>query len=80
MTGDLDCNELVELVTEYLAGRLSEADRRRFDDHLSRCGGCTNYVEQFRETIRLTGTLSADDLEPEAREALLAQFREWNST
>jgi anti-sigma factor RsiW len=80
MSDDLDCIELVELVTDYLEGRLSEEDRRRFDDHLSRCGGCTNYVEQFRETIRLTGTLRGDDLEPAARDALLAQFRDWKAS
>jgi len=80
MSDDLNCNELVELVTDYLEGSLSEEDRRRFDDHLSRCGGCANYVEQFRETIRLTGTLRADDLEPAARTALLEQFRDWKTS
>jgi len=80
MSDDLNCNELVELVTDYLEGSLSEEDRRRFDEHLGSCGGCTNYVEQFRETIRLTGKLRADDLEPEARDALLAQFRDWKTT
>jgi anti-sigma factor RsiW len=77
MTDDLNCNELVELVTDYLEGKLSEEERRRFDDHLSKCGGCTNYVEQFRETIRLTGTLRTDDLDPGARDTLLEQFRDW---
>jgi len=80
MSDDLNCNELVELVTEYLDGSLSEEDRRRFDEHLSRCGGCTNYVEQFRETIRLTGKLRADDLDPAARTALLEQFRDWKTS
>jgi anti-sigma factor RsiW len=80
MTDDLNCIELVELVTDYLEGRLSEKDRQRFDHHLSLCGGCTNYVEQFRETIRLTGSLREDDLEPAARAALLDQFRNWKTT
>ena len=75
----LSCQELVELVTDYLEGRLSEEDGRRFEHHLSLCGGCTNYVEQFRETIRLTGTLRGDDLEPAARAALLEQFRNWKT-
>jgi len=79
MSDDLNCIELVELVTDYLEGRLSEEDRQRFDHHLSLCGGCTNYVEQFRETIRLTGTLREDDLEPAARAALLEQFRSWKT-
>jgi len=73
----LSCRELVELVTDYLDGTLSRRDRARFDAHLAACANCTQYVEQFLETIRLTGTLSESDVSPEAAEALLAQFAEW---
>ncbi|MEP6812912.1 MAG: zf-HC2 domain-containing protein [Actinomycetota bacterium] len=73
----LTCRELVELVTEYLEGTLSRRDRTRFDAHLGACTNCTHYVEQFRETVRLTGTLQEDDVSPEAAAALLAQFSEW---
>ena len=73
----LTCRELVELVTEYLEGTLSRRDRARFDAHLGACTNCTHYVEQFRETVRLTGTLGESDVSPEAAEALLAQFAEW---
>jgi anti-sigma factor RsiW len=74
---ELSCSELVELVTDYLEGALSEHDRARFDAHLTECGGCTRYVEQFRTTIALTGALRENDLTPEARDALLAQFADW---
>ena len=54
---ELTCRDLVELVTDYLEGSLSRRDRARFDAHLAGCANCTEYVKQFRETIRLTGTL-----------------------
>lgn len=73
----LTCRELVELVTEYLEGTLSRRDRVRFEAHLGACTNCTHYVAQFRETVRLTGTLDESDVSPEAAEALLAQFAEW---
>jgi anti-sigma factor RsiW len=73
----LTCRELVELVTEYLDGKLSRRDRARFEAHLGACTNCTRYVEQFRETVRLTGTLQESDVSPDAAEALLAQFAEW---
>ena len=73
----LTCRELVELVTDYLDGTLSRRDRARFEAHLGACTNCTHYVEQFRETVRLTGTLREDDVSPEAAAALLAQFSEW---
>jgi len=77
MTDGLTCQELVELVTDYLEGGLPGADVERFESHLVICPGCATYVDQFRETIRLTGRLREDELEPAARETLLAQFRNW---
>ena len=74
---ELTCRELVELVTDYLEGSLSRRDRARFEAHLAGCTGCTEYVEQFRETIRLTGTLRESDVSPEAEAILLAQFDAW---
>ncbi len=73
----LACRELVELVTEYLDGTLSRRDRARFEAHIAACANCTEYVEQFRQTIRLTGSLTESDVSPEAAAALLAQFSEW---
>jgi anti-sigma factor RsiW len=73
----LSCQELVELVTDYLEGALGERDRRAFEGHLAGCDGCTEYVEQLRVTIRLTGTIVRDDLSPQAESALLQAFRDW---
>ena len=77
MIDGLTCQELVELVTDYLDGALLGADVELFESHLAICPGCSTYVDQFRETIRLTGRLREHDLEPAARETLLAQFRNW---
>ena len=75
----LACKELVELVTDYLEDRLTPEDRRRFDEHLAACDGCTRYVEQFRMTIRLVGRLREEDLEPHVRDALLEAFHDWHA-
>ena len=74
---ELTCRELVRLVTDYLEGVLSENDRHRFDAHLASCDGCTTYVAQVRDTIRITGTLTEKSLAPEARDELLTAFRTW---
>jgi anti-sigma factor RsiW len=75
----LTCQELVELVTDYLEGALSRRDRARFDEHIAGCTNCREYLAQFRQTIALTGMLREDDVDPAAREALLAQFGEWRN-
>ena len=76
---ELSCKEVVEIVNDYLEGAMSPHDRERFDAHLSICDGCTNYVEQMRETIRLTGMLSEDQVPAEQRERLREAFRDWKS-
>jgi anti-sigma factor RsiW len=76
-TRDMACQELVELVTAYFDGNLSRSDRRRFRAHISGCENCTAYVEQMRLVIEATGRLTEDDVDPGAREELLAAFRGW---
>lgn len=75
----MTCRELVELVTDYLDGALPSRERERMEAHLEKCGGCSEYVEQMRQTIRLTGRLREDDVPLEAREALLTAFRGWRA-
>jgi anti-sigma factor RsiW len=75
----LSCQELVELVTDYLEGALSAEQRARFDAHLEPCRGCTAYVEQMRTTIELVGRLTPEYVSPEAEAALLGVFRDWKS-
>lgn len=75
----MDCKELVEEITAYLDGTLPDADRRRFDTHLANCPCCTEYLEQMRQTIARLGTLDETALSTDARERLLAAFRDWRS-
>jgi anti-sigma factor RsiW len=78
-TEALSCQELVELVTDYLEDALDERHRRAFDEHLAACDGCTEYLDQLRATIRITGTLTPADLSPAVEDALLHAFRTWKS-
>jgi len=78
MDSEMTCKELVELVTEYLEGTLAEDLRTRLEQHLAGCDGCTNYLEQMRQTIRLTGKVREENLTPTQREDLLCLFRDWN--
>ncbi|HEY5294901.1 MAG TPA: zf-HC2 domain-containing protein [Gaiellaceae bacterium] len=78
-TEPTNCQELVELVTDYLEGALGAGDLRRFEAHLAVCAGCERYLEQLRETIRISGTLTVDDLSPDAERTLLDGFRDWAS-
>jgi anti-sigma factor RsiW len=74
---EIGCQELVELVTDYLEGGMPTELRVRFERHIESCAGCRTHLEQMRATIRLTGGLTPESLTPEAEKTLLAAFRGW---
>jgi anti-sigma factor RsiW len=77
--GEVPCQQVVEMVTDYLEGALPPADRRRLEAHLPGCPHCTEYLAQIRETIRLSGRLTQEDLTPEMRTELTDLYRRWRT-
>ncbi len=74
-TEEMTCQELVELVTDYLEGALDRPDHMRFEEHLQGCPHCVDYVEQIKI---VAGTLRGFDemqLPDEMRDRLVAAFR-----
>ena len=76
---ELVCQEVVELVTDYLEDALTAADRKRFEAHLGGCPHCTDYLAQMRETIRLAGRLTPEDLTPGMRSDCTDLYRLWRA-
>jgi anti-sigma factor RsiW len=77
---EMACQELVDVITEYLEGTLPDPDRARFDAHLATCPACQEYLEQMRALVRLTGSLNAKSLEPATVDSLLGAFRRWKDS
>ena len=76
---ELPCQQVVEMVTDYLEGAMPVADRRRLEHHLPGCRHCTEYLAQMRETIRLAGRVIPEDLTPEMRTELTELYRRWRT-
>jgi anti-sigma factor RsiW len=72
---DLACQEIVELVTDYLEGAMDARLRAAFEAHLAGCPHCTHYLEQIEATIRIAGKIEPEDLSPDFRAGLLEAFR-----
>jgi anti-sigma factor RsiW len=79
LSQELTCQELVELVTDYLEGTLPPVERARFEAHIAGCTGCRRYLAQMRQTIATLPRLTEESIQPEAREALLRTFRKWKA-
>jgi anti-sigma factor RsiW len=73
----LSCREVVELVTDHLAGALSAEEVALFEQHLNFCEGCVWYVEQIKTTVDALGEIREEDLLPEAKDRLMTVFRDW---
>lgn len=73
----MTCRELVRIVTEYFEGTLSLEDRTRLESHLVFCDWCVDYIDQMRNTLRVTGKLREDDVPAEVEAELLRAFRDW---
>ena len=76
---DLVCRQIVELVTNYLEGALPAPERRGFEAHIAACEHCTEYLEQMRMTILLSGRLRTSDLTPAMRQEFSALYESWRA-
>jgi predicted anti-sigma-YlaC factor YlaD len=75
----ITCQEIVELVTDYLEGTLLPEKRAQLEEHVADCDGCTNYIEQVRLTIRMLRDLAQEPIFPQKKEELLQVFRQWKN-
>lgn len=48
-----NCQECVDLLTEYLEGNLEEDVHTRLDEHLATCAPCINFVRTFKRASDL---------------------------
>jgi anti-sigma factor RsiW len=75
VSADLDCIQVVELITDYLDGVLDAATAADVEAHLADCPGCGAYLDQIRTTVVALGHVPIDTLSPQAQADLLAAFR-----
>ena len=47
----MDCNDIENLLADYLGRELDETQRRSFDQHLASCGRCQEHVAQLEQTV-----------------------------
>jgi anti-sigma factor RsiW len=72
----ITCQELTELVSDYIEAALPAHETALFEQHLNFCDGCDWYVDQMRATIAAVGRVEAATVPPELRDRLLAAFRD----
>ena len=77
MAEHVTCQEVVELVSDYLDQALAAEEASLFEQHVNFCDGCDWYLDQMRSTVATVGRITEADVPPQTRDKLLAAFREW---
>ncbi len=80
---DIDCQDFVELITDYLEGVVPADVRVRIDHHLTICPGCAAALAQWKTVIDMTGHLGDAEVsavDPDTRAELLEAFRRGGAT
>lgn len=70
----LTCQQLTELVTEYLEGRMSFWRRAQFQMHLGMCRHCRAYVHQMKTTVRTLGSLPRTEMPADIKAELMRRL------
>ena len=64
------CSKIVDLLVDYLEGRLSPDTRDELDHHLSSCQSCVSQLRTYRTTVSMLRRLRDQDLPPELRSSV----------
>ena len=76
---EFSCQQLVELVTDYLEDGLEAGERLAFERHVAICPPCRGYLSQLRRISNTAGALREDHVPEPLREKLLEAFRHWRT-
>jgi hypothetical protein len=58
----LTCQEVTNLIVDYMTGDLAAATRAAFETHMRGCTDCEAFLNTYRETIRRTRAVRFEDL------------------
>ena len=56
------CKEVADLLSDYLAGELSEGEITAIRAHLQGCDNCETFFESLKTTIRLTKRIEPEEI------------------
>ena len=72
----ISCQELVELVSDYIERALSVDDAELFEQHLNYCAGCERYVDEILTTIAAGGRLQEQGVPDQTLGPLMHAYRQ----
>ena len=74
------CQEIVELVTDFLEHALDSETAAAFEEHINFCDGCEAYLVQMHTTIATVAGAEPEEPPALTQQRLMHAFREWRQT
>ena len=70
------CKKITDLLFNYLTDRLTPPVRTEFERHLRICPDCVNFLNTYKNTVSLTGSLGTREIPRNVRRTVLAFLRQ----
>ncbi len=77
LAGNFRCQDIAELITDYLEGSFTMSQRLRFQMHMGLCMACRNYLRQMKHTVATLRQLPSEPVPDHIKAALMERFRTW---
>lgn len=71
----LTCQQLTEIVTDYLEGEMPFWQRVQFQLHIGMCRHCRAYLRQMKATIETVGRLPDEPMPEDVKDELRSRLR-----
>ena len=69
------CKQMTDLVFNYLNDKLSPDAKRDFQQHLSICPDCVNFLNTYKKTVSVTRSVQPEEIPPKVRNNILNFLR-----
>ena len=76
MTRDLECREVMEMLSEYLDTEVPPEGCESIRAHLAGCAACVEVLKTLRKTVKLCGCFETDVAPEEFSESERARLRQ----
>ena len=70
------CKQMTDLIFKYVNDNLGAALQKDFQRHLAICPDCVAFLNTYRKTIAVTGSVRAEDIPAKVRDNLLKFLRQ----
>jgi anti-sigma factor RsiW len=70
-----NCKQLTDLLYDYVNGNLSRNIKRDFQQHLRICPDCVRFLNTYKKTVTVAGTVHAEKIPAKVKDNILEFLR-----